>query len=686
MFCLRKLQYLMSLAMCFYCSFALAQTNIQLSLLQTEPFRVPIDSESYRALNSGQLRAFLGKYDVTSLLSYDDSAIYLHHSGAVEAGRYIFVVELVTPEKTVELNRSTLTFYQPKWSGASQLTSSGSYELNSDQNDSFSQNIQRLSESALRMQAQRLGKHFDTKLAVDVQQRSDANTLSGERLEIPNFLISVEQQSKIGNLGFAIGNQLFEQNSLVFNGFNRRGLSAKLESDQDRYKLNTFIINTDPEVSSKDNVLIAGAKSERSAGATFDFSPFKQEPERLKLASGYIDGRSELQGIGLSYGLDSVENASVSYGGATWFIAATSQWLEQSLTVEFEQARSSVDSDGFGIGEAEQSDTANRYRLLVNSQGPLGEIFTPLNMQQWQVSLLKQKVGPDFYSFANLGLPGDLDTEQGGVQLSWNEVQLSIDAQKINTNVDDDAARPTQTSRHSQLALYYTPNIPSSEGFLKLFGSPSINIQYGQTLREQDIQDAALVGYDVDDKTTDIQLSAQFQKDALNWSVQWGKTDYTNSALTQTPEGLLLFASNPSTVNTFTSLGLNINPLPNVSISPTLQQSKYEDLDQGTRQNALNVGLQTNLSLFKQRLNVFFNHNYSQQENEFGGAALDQKYTSQQSSLAINWLAIEAKKRNAGLKVSFRSTWNEQKISFQQDQDGYQILLGLEMYWAAGAQ
>jgi ribonucleotide reductase beta subunit family protein with ferritin-like domain len=92
------------------------------------------------------------------------------------------------------------------------------------------------------------------------------------------------------------------------------------------------------------------------------------------------------------------------------------------------------------------------------------------------------------------------------------------------------------------------------------------------------------------------------------------------------------------------------------------------------------------LSLFKQRLNVFFNHNYSQQENEFGGAALDQKYTSQQSLLAINWLAIEAKKRNAGLKVSFKSTWNEQKISFQQDQDGYQILLGLEMYWAAGAQ
>lgn len=680
------LRLLGALGLCLLFSPAFAQQSIRLSLLNPEPLKIELSPDGLDALSLGEVYASLGGYDVSSLLSYQNNAIYFHHDGAIEAGDYVFRIEVIRPDSVILLSTTNLTFYQPEWTGRSQFSGAGSYELDASQNESFAQNIQRLSESALRLQAQRLGKETRLNLVADIQHRSDANTLSREHLEIPNFLIEVQRKSKIGSLEFSLGNQLFEENSLVFNGFNRRGIGAKIVGNQKRYKLNTFIINTDPEVSSKDNVLIAGSNNERSYGGIIEFSPFKENSDRLNISSGYIDGRSELQGIGLSYGLSHTEDEPISYGGSTWFLAASSRWFDQSINVQLEQARSSVDSDGFGVGLDEREDSASRFSISLNSQGRLGEVLKLFNTQYWQAHFLKQKVGAHFYSFANLGLPGDMETEQGRMQLSWTELNVSIAALSIVNNIDDLETVPTQSTDQTQLAINYSPGVPMEETFWAFIGRPSFSFQYGETQRDQPLRHALLVGYDVDDKTTDLQLSANFQSDKHAWSFQYGKTKFNNNALTETPGGVLLFPTNPSTVNTFTSIAFNYFPDSNISVSPTVQHSSYKDLGvSGGKQGALNVGLQANFSLLKESLDLSVIHNLSKQKTEFGGA-INNDYQSQQSSLAINWLAVKAKNRNAGFKISLKGSWNEQESSFQQRQNGYQVLLGMEMYWAAGVQ
>ncbi len=650
------------------------------------PLRFPVSKQQLQLINTGEVNASLGGYDISDILTIDDDAIYFNHSGSVPPGNYLAKIEVVQEDGTIELiYEQQLTLYRELWKTSAELTTTASYKLNAKQRSDFMARVERLSESALHLQAKKLGENVHVTTQLNLQHRSDTNSLTGEKLEIPKFYIGIEKQTKLGNLGFALGNQTIESNGLVFNGFNRRGISAKFNDQKGRYGLKAFSMNTEPSVSSRTN-FIANQKESRSSGLTFDFLPFATDETQISLQGGYIDGRSTLEGTGIAFNYDlSAENdVPLSYGGTTWFIATNSHWFEESLGLQIEHAESQIDSDGFGFGEPAQGDKANRYRIAINNQGKFKDWLSIINPSSWAFFVQRQTVGANFYSMANIGLAGDIQNTQSSMQLSWTEVQLQISSLEVQNNISNNETLPTQTSRQNQAQLNYNPDVSLEKSIWAIIGRPIFTLQLSKTNRSQDIEDAHLLGADIDDSTRETSLSVAFQREKLSWSVQHTRNEFSNRALAETPDGVILALPRSSANNQFTSIMINYNPIEKLSISPTLQKSNYKELDTQNSQSSLNLGLQASMSFLEDTLKVHLSHNSSKQDSSFGAELLTQSYQGKQSSITLSWLAKKAKNHAPGLQISFNSIWNETKASSQEVDDNYQLQLNLEVYWAAG--
>ncbi|MGB0494842.1 MAG: hypothetical protein ACPGJI_00695 [Kangiellaceae bacterium] len=674
---------------CLFLLFTNVHASTKINLDDSAPFKIEIKVEHKSRLNLNDLSASLGDYDISAMLVLDSGSLYFNHSGAVPPGRYTIKIEVLNDDGEFQsIYHKELTFYREAWQTNAELTTTASYALNSKQNDEFVERVNRLSESALRIQAKRLGQNYHLTTRVDLQHRSDGNTLSGEKLEIPNYYVGVEKPTKFGTLGFALGNQAIENNGLVFNSFNRRGISARLNDEQGRYDLKAFVMNTDPSVSSERKFLPQHHTESHSEGLTINFIPFKTEPSQISIQAGYLDARSQLNGIGIKFNNDpfSVETNPLSYGGKTWFIATSSHWFEQSLNLQAEQAQSQIDLDGFGYGEPEQEGDASRYRVTINSRGEFKDWFEAINPLFWEFSIQQQKVGASFYSMANLGLAGDLQTTQSSMQFSWSQVQLTVNALKVRNNIENNENLSTQNSTQNQFQVSYIPNVEVEKSIWKTIGRPTLSVQLGKSKRNQDLSDALILGADINDETLDSKFSTAFQHDDFNWSLQHSRNKYINRALSITPEGVMLAPSRSNTKNQFTSLALTYRPQTAWSFSPTLQRSNYKEHSSGNSQTSFNLGFQANMSFLTNRLVVYLNHNSLKQDSLFAEELLMQTYQTKQSSVSLNWLAKKAEGNNPGLKVAFNATWNEREISLQDAVDNYQLLLKFEVYWSGGVE
>ncbi|MBV1909886.1 MAG: hypothetical protein KUG78_11230 [Kangiellaceae bacterium] len=664
-----------------------AETKIDLD--NTSPFKYPVAAQYQELADLGDISATLGDYDISAMLTYDGEFIYINNLSAIPPGSYLTTIRVEDEDGKISiLFNHRLAFYRERWQTSSELTATGGVTLNSKQNNEFIERVNRLSESALRLQAKQLGKNIHITTRIDIQHRSDSNTLSGEKLEIPDFYIGIEKPTDLGKLGLALGNQAIGSNGLVFNGFQRRGVSARLNDEQGRYSFKAFATSTDSSVSSKSDSIFSNHKDSRSSGVTVDFLPYEATGTRISLLGGYLDSRSQLTGTGIEINSDllDVESDSLSYGGKTWFVATNAHWFEESLSLQLEQAQSRIDSDGFDFGEPAQEDKASRYRVALNSNGKFKQWLKLLDPTFWELSFQQQEVGADFYSMANIGLASNLQSRQSSIQLSWTEIQILLSSLEIKNNIDKIERLPLQTSRQNQMQINFSPDISLENSLWGTIGRPRFSVQLNETNRNQNLSDASLFGMDIDDTTIDSKFSASFQRKKLSWSLQHSRNKYVNDAISETLDGLLLAAPRSNTNNYFTSLTLSYNPSENWSFAPTFQKSKFKELETMNWQTSVNLGFQASMSFLTDTLVVYLNHNSSKQNNLFAEELLMQSYQNRQSSMSLNWLARKAESHNPGLKVSFNSVWSESKATLQETVDNHQLTLNFEVYWAAGVE
>ncbi len=659
-----------------------------LDLAQAENLEVALINVDESQLEQSTLRAILGQYDISALLSREKNLVRIQSPSALEPGRYPLQIFLVEPSgNQILVYEDKLDIYRASWQKGIHLRTKATQRIDESAKEDFSHTVDLLSESALQSQARFSGRNTAFHSAIQAQHRSDSQTQSGKKLELAHFKVGANKKTAVGNLGFSLGNQTIQRQGLVFNGFDRRGLSTSLESESGRYQLNTFYINSDPALA-VDEQLLPTDKQQRSYGSTLDFSVFKEHPERLRLSSGFIKGQTKNLGTGIIYLADLNEDNAPTLGGSTWHLAADSRWLENALHLHAQKAHSQFDSDGIGVGEDKQKDEATRFLVNVNSQGSLKDALAPLKVKQWNVSWQSQHVGEHYYSLANISLPRDVRIDQSMLNVGWTRFSLLLGQTRSSNNLDAQPDQAKQESTKSQVQLQYTPLLQQSNPFWRAIGQPSLSLSAAKTNRNQRDSDVNLVGYHLDDTTHENHITATFQRQKLNWSLQHGVVRFENAAAAFSDPLLGVFTPSPDTENRFTSLSLHVQAMKNWTISPVLQWTDYGVKDSRNAQEAFNAGLNLSAQLLKNRLGVHLNYNMNKQDAVYAEGLATQNYQRRQSTLSLNWQAKEAKGQKPGVTLSLNGSWSENENQFNSDplvkNDNYQIVLGVEVFWADG--
>ena len=171
-------------------------------------------------------------------------------------------------------------------------------------------------------------------------------------VDIGQYLVAAQDGAVAGRIGdHAVG-----PDSLVMQGFTRRGISADV-SGGEIARLTGFSMHTTPLAGSQNLTGVTDSQN-RVDGAVATLNPFAGRPDVLAVSGTYVNGEgTTLNGPG-------VAGSSQSFGGDAGSVVADARLFDKLLRLRGEYARSSFDFDGVGTGLDAQSGHA--YSGLVN--------------------------------------------------------------------------------------------------------------------------------------------------------------------------------------------------------------------------------------------------------------------------------------------------------------------------------
>lgn len=667
---------------------AVALDTIELDAGQ--PLTLEFNAPLAEQLDTSTRAVLLNGYDITAFATLTVNSLHIALDGPLQPGDYVVSVQQFGASGDSNLiYERQISLFTVDTSASGALLGNVFYRgLESDKED-FAGTVRSMSEAALRVQAQRVSASGSVTASADIQYRSDAgNNIDGNEFELPNYLVEARRAIGSSQLKLSIGHQNIGESGLVFDQFHRRGFSVDLASSDGNSGLSVFSSSSEPLASYRKSLVVPSNREESSSGANFRYAPFSDAPKALQINAGYIDGKSLLFGTGINYETGFYETFLTAYGGKSWNVALASQWLSGAFQFRAEYAGSDFDADGFGKGQEEHRDSAIAWSVLLSDQGDislgLADFF---GVHQWSLALQQQRVGPNFFSLGNITLPGDLDTQQVELELVRSNWRLNSSWVATTNNVDDRADVPDQKIEGSKVNLQYTPVLADpSIGLWSWLGRPALGLRIGHSARSQPLEDALLTGQELDDETLEYGLSFDFQHQNFQWRFEYSLVDYDNAAHTETLNGFFLSQPRPDNRNRFATLQFSYRASEQFSITPTVQWSRFDESDTSNTQESLNLGMQTTLRLFEDRLLLDINYSSNKQENltNFDGL-LSQRYDNAQFDALATWRAILPRRGRPGINFSLRTNWNVNRSRVQNNgqsnDESYQVLLGIQLDW-----
>lgn len=343
----------------------------------------------------------------------------------------------------------------------------------------------------------------------------------GNRIDLAQYLIAAQRGAVAGRMG----DQTLGPDSLVMQGFARRGVSADLSGGIGH--VTGFAMRTTPTSGSQD---LSGLEDSRNRvnGAVASINPLPGRPGDLVLSGTYVDGEGKTQnGVGVA----GVDQAS---GGNAGDVAADARLFDRLLRLRGEYAHSSFDFDGSGTGIDARSGRA--YSGLANYT-PWHDLVVLNQPLVWNLGAERKQISTFFHSPANPGMIADRDLGQAFTGLSWRGMNVQASAGREHDNVDDLALLPTTQSRQRALSLGYSPlQTPSPTGAPSnpWYGQPMLNASYMMLKRDLAINPGALpLAEGPLHQTRNLMFGAQFQYATGGWGLSRGivtDNDFTGQA------------------------------------------------------------------------------------------------------------------------------------------------------------
>lgn len=480
-------------------------------------------------------------------------------------------------------------------------------------------------------------------------------------VDIGQYLLEAQSGAVAGRIGdHAVG-----PDSLVMQGFARRGVSADL-SGGGIARITGFSMHATPVAGSQH---LSGVDDvhDRVDGAVATLNPFTGRPDVLAVSGTYVDGEgSTLNGPG-------VAGSAQPFAGHAGSIVADAKLFDKLLRLRGEYARSAFDFDGVGTGL--DATPGHAYSGLANYL-PWHSLIVLDQSLTWNIGAERKVLSTFFHSPANPGAVADRDVKQVFTGVNWYGLNLQASAGREHDNVDDLQTLPTTESMQRSVSLNYTPVKPPGQAAADAasfpwYGQPSLTASY-MTLRKNVSSNPSatpLVPVGPLHDTKNLTLGVQFQYSKGNWGATHGRvTDDDFSGL----------APSTQTVSDRVQGGLQVSK---ANVSAFLQHDQADDHTQDTTSQAV-IGGATLAYPFTDRLTSSLAYTVRH--------AWTPQIPSDQiigdTTLGLSWAALQAKGIRPGLALGMDGSYHQcrDKVASQGAApclDSYQLFLKMSVSW-----
>jgi hypothetical protein len=494
------------------------------------------------------------------------------------------------------------------------------------------------------------------------------NAPGGNVWQSPGYLLQAERRIGAGSVGLALGDDAIPLGNLLFSAYSRRGLRVDANALHDRVRLQAFTLNSEPETRLDADVVPASDTGSVQGGYAV-VAPIAAHPEWLRVTSGYVSGDTTLGGVATS-ALDPITR----YGGHAWNTALDSWAFGAALWLHAEIAQSDFDADGIQAGAPARGDDARQFSAQLSSGGALR---LP-GFDSWSLGYERQSVGPHFFSLGNLMLPGDLALEHGYLRAGTHGLLLSVDDTRMESDVDDDPARPRRLGKTRVLTASFTPeSIDPSAGPWRVIGVPTLSAEWQDVDWRQREADAPLAGFDLDSRQRTRTLGLDLAHERVSLSLRHAESRYDDRSHALLVDDFEIYTPSPDTRETTWSAQLAWTAGDRLVLAPQVQSTTLRDLASHARSRNTLWGLQAQATLVPDRW--WLQANYSETRDRPAPVDPFTPPTSFDSGGGVASLIYRAHRAAA------RTPDVDLQLSGQYgrvfEHDTWQVMLGFSLHW-----
>ncbi|MCR4348067.1 MAG: hypothetical protein NUV55_12830 [Sulfuricaulis sp.] len=493
---------------------------------------------------------------------------------------------------------------------------------------------------------------------------------SKHKVDVGNFLLT----GTAGDFSVNAGHHAIAPESLVMQGFNRRGVSAGYASPETGAAVSGFGLRTQDIYGAQEGFGI-GDSENRIDGITASLRPLASDRDALLIAATYLSGEGPDQ-IGTSIGGDT----TVSGGRSSSFIA-DGNLLDRRLRLRGEVARTHFDSDGKGrdtdldgVIDSNLSAEKSRAHTALVMFSPWQQKIVMDQPMAASIGIEKRRIGTFFRSPANPSGVADRQAIRSFVNFDWFGLNAQASLGHETDNVDDLILLPRTETTQGVVSLTYTPlQTPTADGQLPppaWYGQPTYNVTHVDVDQGVEKATAGLASGALH-ATRNTTLSAMFNYSTWSWSAvhTFGKDiDYINAG--------------PDTENKTTQLAANLRIGEKLSLNPNLQFNEVINNDSRTLDSeTVSAGLSLGYA-FSQRVNANLGYSANRQQVQDGSVNI----RTHDITGSLGWMVQPAQGLKPGVALSLEGQYHdaEDRVTTSNDVENYQVFLKASVSWQPG--
>jgi hypothetical protein len=427
-----------------------------------------------------------------------------------------------------------------------------------------------------------------------------------------------------------LGHQSMAVTSLVMDSFLRRGVSLESKIPSINSRVSGFSLSS-PHIVGFGRGLGISDSQQRVEGATFDSSPFADDPRSLYITGTWLKGRSSSADPFIGT-LDPLQPSGID--SEAWSISSESLLFDNKLRLRAEYAKTDYD---FDVSDSLDSDEDDAYSLLITYNDVVDSSIA------WNVGAASQKIGTFFRSIANQALPSDKQINKFFAGTQWTSfgVQTTIERQK--DNVEKIEFLPRINTDLTNISFNWTPQV---ENFDAWYGAPSFALATNYQSQLQTYTPSNYLFAETNNDISNWQLSSQFSYQSNSWGLALTTTDFTDHSLIQ---------SDSETVSFDLFASFLIGEEAGLSISPVISWNDTKDLTNQITSTSISYSLQSAWTIIPRELDTSLSINWN--ANEMGNNLVDGDNLA--ASFAINWSIREPKINQFGVSLNLASSYND---------------------------